>query len=277
MERMAKEAVELARKRCSVGTLFRLLIPDVLPLDKVIYLDCDIVVNMDILELWSIPLEDRSLAGALDRPAEKPYGRFTPKAVRVEIMGCDRKTYINAGVLLMNLSRIREKVTLIRQSVPWFKRYRHCSDSSDQDLLNSCFRGDIKIIEGKFNNRSTHSNSPLCGDRHGDDTHSILHATCSPKPWEALRSSTADRLYWKAFLKTPWGRLSPEEIVTLMLDVSEKSTITHRRTSQCYGRIFLRLKKDILWNDVTRVIWLWSKELHYRAKSLFPRRRPKKT
>ncbi|GHT01851.1 hypothetical protein AGMMS50276_30800 [Synergistales bacterium] len=46
----------------SRGTLYRLLIPDLLNIPKVIYLDCDIVVNLDIAELWNIPMENHSLA-----------------------------------------------------------------------------------------------------------------------------------------------------------------------------------------------------------------------
>ena len=44
------------------GTLFRLLLPDVTDVDKIIYLDCDIVVNMDIAELWEVPLNGRAVA-----------------------------------------------------------------------------------------------------------------------------------------------------------------------------------------------------------------------
>ena len=50
-----------------IGMLYRAFIPDVLNnLEKVIYLDCDIVVNMDIYELWKIDLQNNSLAGVID-------------------------------------------------------------------------------------------------------------------------------------------------------------------------------------------------------------------
>ncbi|MBQ8692167.1 MAG: hypothetical protein IJ520_03390, partial [Synergistaceae bacterium] len=46
-----------AEQKLTAGALYRLFMPEVLSgLDKVIYLDCDIVVNMDIAELWDIDL-----------------------------------------------------------------------------------------------------------------------------------------------------------------------------------------------------------------------------
>jgi lipopolysaccharide biosynthesis glycosyltransferase len=38
------------------GAFFRLFIPDLLDVEKVIYMDCDIIVNMDILNLWNVGL-----------------------------------------------------------------------------------------------------------------------------------------------------------------------------------------------------------------------------
>jgi lipopolysaccharide biosynthesis glycosyltransferase len=96
---------------CSVGMLFRLAIPDILSLNKVIYLDCDVVVNMDIRKLWDIPVEGYSFAGVLDVPCAS----FSPAAYKMRLIGCDRRTYINSGVLLMNLPRIREKYQQIQK------------------------------------------------------------------------------------------------------------------------------------------------------------------
>jgi lipopolysaccharide biosynthesis glycosyltransferase len=241
----------------SLGALFRLLIPEILTFDKVIYLDCDIVVNMDIQELWNVCLDGCSLAGALDRPIDNPYRRLSSRAFEMKLMKCERATYINSGVLYMNLSRIREKFRLSQQGASWYKRYGHCSSLVDQDLINSCFFGDIKIIDSRFNNCHAHD---------GDISNSILHAITAPKPWDGPKGSALDRLYWKTYLKTPWGRLAPDEVVDLMLDVVKKSPVTHRRTWQCYRAIFLRLWKDVFLNDVVVIAWLAVKGLYYRMK-----------
>ncbi|MDR2527566.1 MAG: hypothetical protein LBD04_00910 [Synergistaceae bacterium] len=264
VERIGDDIASMVQNRFSLGSLFRLLLPDVLPLDKVIYLDCDVVVNVDIQELWDVPLDGCSLGGVLDRPAGESYRRFSSKAFRLSLMGCDRRIYVNSGVLVMDLERIRKRCRLIQQSAAWVRRYRHCADMPDQDLINSCFRGDIKILESRFNNGYAHLNSKFRNDLH-DATiaNSILHGMLTPKPWETLRGSVVDRLYWRAFLKTPWGRLSPEELVDLMIDVSEKSPLTHRRSRQCYQTVLFRLKRDIFLWDGFVIAWLFAKNLYH--------------
>jgi len=243
----------------TIGTFFRLAIPDILPLDKVIYLDCDIVVNLDIQELWDIPLEGYSFAGV----ADVPCARFSRTAFNRRLMGCDTENYINAGVLLMNLPRIKEKFD-IRQGFMWFKRHWHCAKFLDQDLINSYFRGDIKFIEGKFNITS-------CGFDSSTNVDSILHITGFDKPWVVLKKSVVGRLYWRAFFNTAWGRLKPEEIVDLITGIAEKSPHTHKRTAQCYKKIFYRLCQDIFFNSVFRSIALSVKILYYKIKSFLTR------
>jgi lipopolysaccharide biosynthesis glycosyltransferase len=254
IDRIGSDAVQLAQK-WSVGSLFRLLIPDVLSLEKVIYLDSDIVVNTDIRELWDIPLEGRSLGGASDRPPHNPYGYFSAKAFRLRFMKCDSKMYINSGVLLMDLSRIREKYRLVQYSVPWVKRYGLCSDSLDQDLINACFQDDIKLIDNRFNN---------CHDHDGDISNSILHAIGTPKPWDGPKGAALDRLYWKTYFKTPWGRLAPDEMADFMLDMIRDSPLTHRKTSQCYKKIGFRLRKDLFLGGYFAFLWLLLKIFYSR-------------
>jgi lipopolysaccharide biosynthesis glycosyltransferase len=251
VERVGDEALQLARRSYSVGSLFRLLIPDVLPLDRVIYLDSDVIVNMDIRELREIPMEGCSLAGVPDLP----HRRFSANSLRLALMGCDREGYISSGVLLMNPDQIRKRYNLLQRSVSWFQRYRHCVRYPDQDFLNSCFRGDIKLIDGKFNHIGH------------DAAEAILHPSSSPKPWSGLRGSEVDRIYWKTFFRTPWGRCAPEEIVDILIGAVKDSTFTHRHTSQCYRKIWFRLSRDVLHNDVAECLALCAKELRYRISS----------
>jgi lipopolysaccharide biosynthesis glycosyltransferase len=220
---------------------------------------------MDIRELWDVSMEGRSFAGALD----VPHGRFSPAAFKMRLMGSDRRIYVNSGVLLMNLSRIREKYRLIQQYASWMKRYPHCCDALDQDFINSCFQSDIKILEGRFNNTNAHRNSSF--NDVDSVSNSMLHAISGPKPGTGLRGSSVDRLYWKFFLKTPWGRLPPEELMDLMIDMVQKSPATHRRTAQCYANAFHRLRKDVLCENIFLILRLLAKDLYYRIKRAFAR------
>ena len=260
---IGNDGVQLVQKTFSAGSLFRLLMPAILPLDKVLYLDSDVVVNMDIKELWDIPLEAHSLAAVRDRSFTTDCERHPVKAFKVKQMGCDWKNYVNSGVLLMNLPRIRHKFDLIQQSHLWFKRNKHLASFPDQDLINSCFRGDIKFIEEKFN---------FCGHAHDADINAayIFHAM-GPKPWAELRHSVKNRLYWRAFFKTAWGRLKPEEIVDLLIDIAEKSPHTHKRTTQCYRTVFYRLLRGVFYNRFIRNIIFSVKFLYHEMKYILTR------
>lgn len=53
--------------RFTIGAMFRLMLPEVLPnLNKIIYLDADIFVNTDIKELWDIDMTNYYFAGVPD-------------------------------------------------------------------------------------------------------------------------------------------------------------------------------------------------------------------
>ena len=55
-------------QRFSIASTFRLLLPKIISpaLEKIIYLDADTIVNLDIKELWRVELEDKPLAAIPD-------------------------------------------------------------------------------------------------------------------------------------------------------------------------------------------------------------------
>ena len=254
-KRLDERTLDLVRDTCSIGTLYRLFIPDTLPLGRVIYLDSDIVVNLDIRELWDIPLDGNCLAGVLDHSREKSERFFSYEAVRARLLGCRLSSYVNAGVLVMDLNRIRERGDFFRAAMDWLARHRYSATLADQDILNALFCGDIKLIENKFNNR----------DIDGDARGAIMHAIREPKPWTGLRGTPLEKLYWKAFLGTPWGEtMTSAETAELLLNLMGASPQNHRRTAQCYRRIGERLWRDVLCNDIVSVLGLLAKEAFHR-------------
>ena len=84
---------------CSPYTLLRLLADmiDGMP-DKLLYLDADIMFNRDICELYNIDVSEYEYAAARDH-----YGKFLKAP-----------NYINAGVLLFNMQKIRNTGLLLK-------------------------------------------------------------------------------------------------------------------------------------------------------------------
>ncbi|MDR1943443.1 MAG: glycosyltransferase family 8 protein, partial [Synergistaceae bacterium] len=188
------------------GTLFRLLMPDVIDAAKVIYLDCDIAVNLDIAELWNIDVEGFSLAAAPDQVVIDQRGK-THYKIRAWAMEYDDRKYFNAGVLLMNLDRIRQrKINLVESAVIFFKCYRLCNYYADQDFLNSLFCGDTLLIDERFNSIK---NLP-------DIENTILHFAGGGKPWKPHSDERRrDCFYWETLLRSEWR----DQFISAMFDM----------------------------------------------------------
>lgn len=84
-------------KHTSIETYFRYLIADSLPnIDKILYLDADLIVNNNISDFYNVDLNDYYIAGVEDL-----YIKNTKYKKEINLSAND--IYINAGVLLMNL------------------------------------------------------------------------------------------------------------------------------------------------------------------------------
>lgn len=84
---------------CSPYTLLRLFADEVPDMpDKILYLDVDILFNRDICLLYDTDVSDVEYAAAKDH-----YGKYLI-----------RPDYVNAGVLLLNLKKIKETGLLVK-------------------------------------------------------------------------------------------------------------------------------------------------------------------
>lgn len=120
---------------------FRLFI-DLLPsnIDRVLYLDSDIIVRNHLSELWDIDLSGFAVAGAPDASEQG----FSHGFVR----GND--VYFNAGVLLMNLTYWREnhcKDILFS----YINEHRAELRLNEQDAMNIIFKETKKHLDIKYN------------------------------------------------------------------------------------------------------------------------------
>lgn len=121
-------------------TLYRLLMPYCIDSDKVLYLDADTLVNGDISDLYNIDMGDCIIAGVEDTGITKS---------QLNAIGISNDAvYVNAGVLLMNLKKIRS------EGLPhtWLhlinKRWYSCHD---QDVINMTCQPRIKTVSNIYN------------------------------------------------------------------------------------------------------------------------------
>ena len=122
------------------STYYRLLLPSVLQeVETCLYVDADTLIVGDLSELFSWELDDDYIAGVWD--AGIPELGYSLE----EIPNMD--SYINAGVLLMNLKKMREDG--IEEKC--FSILPNNYHFHDQDILNIACCGHIRLIDDKYN------------------------------------------------------------------------------------------------------------------------------
>ncbi|CYY08237.1 glycosyltransferase family 8 protein [Streptococcus suis] len=124
---------------------FRMAFASLLPdLDRILYLDSDILAQKDLQPLWETPLDGAYMAAVSEPPSE---GGFD---YRRSIGMTDPTYYFNSGVLLMDLKKIREdKIESLL-----FECGHAIKDKirlQDQDIINVALEGKIKVLDPIYN------------------------------------------------------------------------------------------------------------------------------
>lgn len=139
------EFIKLANDRYPQQTFYRLLLGELLPenVDRVLYLDGDIIVRKSLKELWAIDLEDKSVGGVADALSGilECYNRLQYSIT---------KGYINSGVLLINLKYWREH-DYEHRFIEFVKQHPERIRLTDQDPLNYVVRDSKVFIPMKYN------------------------------------------------------------------------------------------------------------------------------
>lgn len=167
----------------SKASFFRLYLSTILPLslNKVLYLDSDLIVLKDILALWNTNISEHAIAAVAHPNTERENALTLEK-------------YINSGVLLINLEYWRaHKVQIQFQEI--MQSQAGLLSFWDQDVLNIAFKNKILFLEQIWNH------SP---EQNGKDT-AILHFMGFHKPWSIhFKKGRAKSLYYQFLFRTPY-------------------------------------------------------------------------
>jgi lipopolysaccharide biosynthesis glycosyltransferase len=176
----------------TVSTMDRLLLPELLrDIDKIIYLDIDLVVLGDLADLWAVDLAGRRLAS---KSSSSPGARYVLQMVNHAIAGLPaqqafdvrRRLFaegplccraFNAGVLVLNLARMREESFALRH-IPMIESWA----MNDQDVLNIYARDQRIELDPRWN---------AIPRQDLTDGAWIVHFAGPVKPWSKLYISRA--------------------------------------------------------------------------------------
>ncbi|ULO07681.1 glycosyltransferase family 8 protein [Paenibacillus sp. 19GGS1-52] len=178
----------------TMASMYRLLLPIFIQAERVIYLDCDILVNMDINELWNIDLGDRYLGAVLDQ-GQNLLEYFIS-------LGLSAELYFNSGVILFQLDNIRKKENWYGEMLNFLRNYPIMT-MPDQDVLNAVFSSNYLQMDQRFNTFAHHEL---------DLENKIIHFAGDSKWWDV--DSPHVPLYNNYLAMTPWtkGLAAPEPV-----------------------------------------------------------------
>ncbi len=177
------------------ATYYRFFVPDMFPeYDRGLYLDCDIVINCDISRLYNSPIGS-NLVGAIPEEVMTDidiFGRYSET-----VLGIPRNEYFNAGILVMNLKKMRE--IEIEKRFSELLNVRVYRVAQDQDYLNVICHGKVFYLNKKWNK------TPMPDSSESIIPH-IVHYKINFKPWRYDDIPYADH-FWKYADKTEFGEM----------------------------------------------------------------------
>ena len=192
---------------------YRLSLPSLLKDEnKCIYMDGDTIVNKDLSELYDLNIDEYYLAGVKAASLQSDIKR-------AQFLGISNmKKYINSGVLLMNLKKMRDEKLedkfskFIKEKVNTTKRLT----CPDQDTINAVCYDKIKILPFKYNVIAKYLVDKLgkyefipkaikcysfkeCNE--AKDNPVIIHYADKKKPWKEITPHYSK--WWKYAEKSP--------------------------------------------------------------------------
>ncbi len=204
----------------SVSAYARLFVSDMLSesIDRILYLDCDMIIASSLKKLWETELLDCLIGAVQDA---------VPDSVKLAVGLSAEDKYFNSGMLLIDLEKwrsenIQDKITAFLDE----KKGRVIHH--DQGVLNGVLKGRVKFVPLRYNLMTIHYILDLKHINKYFKNHAgfygieeiekaktepaILHYTPSftCRPWVKGCKHPFKSLYWQALSKTPWNGAKTE-------------------------------------------------------------------
>ena len=196
----------------SLANYFRLFIPKIFyNYKKIIYLDCDLIINKDIADLFYIDLEGKICGAVIDACTffnPNYWARYCLEKVKI----INPTSYFNSGVLVCDINKMIEKSVTERSLQKLAEFNPVCWD---QCILNSVLENEIKYLDMRWNFQwhwllpeflslypiNQVEKKFLKQYLKANETPFILHYTSHVKPWNRWKANNA-KLWWEYARKT---------------------------------------------------------------------------
>lgn len=208
----------LASSHISIATYYRLFMTSLLPetVNKVIYLDCDMIIRGSLDELWNIDLTGYAL-GAVYQDLGWSDHNDCWERLRIP----RNRGYFNAGCLLVNMEYFR-MYNFQERAVSYINHNFKRIISHDQDVLNALLYDKTFMLDCKWNflsgflsKKIYKSKFPIqckyiqeITDARFDPV--IVHFVSKPKPWHYGCRNPYTNEYYYYLRQTRWKDFTPK-------------------------------------------------------------------
>jgi hypothetical protein len=169
---------------------YRILLPKLVDLHKIIYFDCDMLMEADVSELWNMDVQGCGCAGVDE---ENP--------AQTNRLGLQGDFYINSGALVMNLAYWREH-RVAERCMEWLAANEALAILPDQDAINVILKDQKRKLSLKWNLNPVPLESI---DVLKTYPSRVIHFGGPIKPWHRYYDFDLQAIYKKYIDKTPWG------------------------------------------------------------------------
>lgn len=167
---------ELNHETITDTTYIRLLLPEILPsIDKILYIDSDCFIRKNLEDLYNINIEDYLLAAVREFSILDLCTKWKPSQYIRDFFV--NNNYFNAGILLLNLKKMRE-LNYIDVFYNFYKKMPSYMLFADQDILNYCCCNQVKFISPIYNYHITNTKTGNYGfDPYTFERYNNFHKT----------------------------------------------------------------------------------------------------
>lgn len=204
-------------KHISPATYYRLFVAELLPqnIEKLIYLDCDMIIRGDLSDLWNTNLDNYAMA-AVYQNNNWATNNHTFDRLNIPY----NHGYFNAGMLVINLRYWRDN-NIQNKLLNYLHKNYDKIFYHDQDVLNAVLHNQTLYVIPIWNMLTefylSHDEDINCGctviksmemDEYKNNI-KIIHFVSRPKPWEYACNHPLCEEYYKYINKTIFKDFRP--------------------------------------------------------------------
>ena len=220
----------------SSAIYFRLFISELYPnLNKVLYLDADIILLEDISKLYNHNVDNKYLGVVTD---DVVNNNNVFKEYAKEALGICPPKYFNSGILLMNLELMR-KEQLYNKFIDLLSKIKFII-APDQDYLNVLCKDKVLYLDEKWNK------TPMFTEE--DVTPYLIHFKLTSKPWHYDNVKFAS-YFWNIAKETSFY----DTILNLKQNYNEKDILNDKK---CEEKLIQLAISETYKNDTYKKIFL---------------------